>query len=107
MPGSRYLQVQFDYLPSHAWRNFGIIIVFWVIFVIWQCLAQAYMTEHASDGVFGRVYKRSAVIPVETKAKQDGKKQFDIEAQTRVPSPESQSTQVDSSTQNMDIGNKV
>lgn len=87
MPGPKYLSAQFNYFPTDVWRNFGIILCFWVGYTILQGLAQTYMTKRGEGSVVDRVYKRGAVIPgdaEETVHKTE--KELDVEAQSRSPS---------------------
>lgn len=87
VPGPKYLSAQFNYFPTDAWRNFGILLCFWVGYTILQGLAQTYMTKRGEGSVVGRVYKRGAVIPGDTEESiQKTEKELDIEAQSRSPS---------------------
>jgi len=42
VPGSDYIQASFEYAQSTQWRNWGIVIVFFVGFAIMQCLAMEF-----------------------------------------------------------------
>lgn len=84
VPGPEYLSAQFNYFPTDAWRNFGILLSFWVGYTILQGLAQTYMTKRGEGSVVGRVYKRGAVIPGDTEEiVQKTEKEVDVEAQSR------------------------
>lgn len=98
MSGPEYLSAQFNYYPTDAWRNFGIILCFWVGYTILQGLAQAYMTKRGEGGISGRVYKRGAVIPGDTEeVVHKSEKELDVEAQSRSPSLRGQGRPNDSS----------
>lgn len=96
--GPEYLSAQFNYSPSHAWRNFGIILCFWVGYTILQGVAQTYMTKHGEGSIVGRVYKRGAIVPGETnEVVQKTENEIDVEAQSRAPSLTGQRRPNDSS----------
>jgi ATP-binding cassette subfamily G (WHITE) protein 2 (SNQ2) len=56
-PGSVYLSLVYDYTRSHLWRNFGIILVMWFLYVVSTAVG---LTWTASSGASstGVVYKR-------------------------------------------------
>jgi ATP-binding cassette subfamily G (WHITE) protein 2 (SNQ2) len=58
-PGSVYLSLVYDYTRSHLWRNFGIILVMWFLYVVLTAIG---LTWTASSGASstGVVYKRGA-----------------------------------------------
>ncbi|KAL1860717.1 hypothetical protein Daus18300_009060 [Diaporthe australafricana] len=96
--GPKYLAAQFEYLPTDAWRNFGIVLCFWVGYTILQALAQTYATKRGEGSVVGRVYKRGAVVPgYATGTIQDPEKELDLEAQSRPTSLAGQRRAEDSS----------
>lgn len=96
--GPEYLSAQFNYFPSHAWRNFGIILCFWVGYTVLQAVAQTYMTKRGEGSIVGRVYKRGAVIPGETnETVHKTEKELDVEAQSHAPSLTGQTPPNDSS----------
>ncbi|KAL7266569.1 hypothetical protein RUND412_010883 [Rhizina undulata] len=47
-----YLAVSFDYHYSHMWRNFGIIIAFWIFFLFTYALATEINSPAAGKGEF-------------------------------------------------------
>lgn len=86
VPGPKYLAAQFNYFPTDAWRNFGIVLCFWIGYTILQGFAQTYMTKRGEGSIVGRVYKRGAVIPGDTEESIQTEKKLDVEAQSRSPS---------------------
>ncbi|TVY80888.1 ZEB2-regulated ABC transporter [Lachnellula suecica] len=48
--GSSYLLLKYGYKPSHVWRNFGIIVVFMIIFCVIHLLAVEYIPAQRSKG---------------------------------------------------------
>lgn len=87
VPGFKYLAAQFNYFPTDAWRNFGIVLCFWIGYTVLQGFAQTYMTKRGEGSIVGRVYKRGAVIPGDTEESiQTTEKELDVEAQSRSPS---------------------
>jgi hypothetical protein len=38
-PGRRYIEDQYGYRVSHIWRNFGLIIMWWFVYLVITCLA--------------------------------------------------------------------
>lgn len=98
VPGPKYLSAQFEYLPTDAWRNFGIVLCFWVGYTILQALVQTYATKRGEGSIVGRVYKCGAVIPGDTTVTiQNSEKELDVETQSRPPSLAGQRRAEDSS----------
>ncbi|KAH6871434.1 ABC-2 type transporter-domain-containing protein [Thelonectria olida] len=58
--GSRYLQTSYGYVDSHRWRNFGIMIVFMIFFMILHLLTMEYVAGEQSKGEV-LVFKRHAM----------------------------------------------
>jgi ATP-binding cassette subfamily G (WHITE) protein 2 (SNQ2) len=58
-PGSVYLSIVYDFTRSHLWRNFGIILVMWFLYVVFAAIG---LTLSASSGESsgGIVFKRGA-----------------------------------------------
>ncbi|KAF5876182.1 putative abc transporter protein [Botrytis fragariae] len=68
VPGSTYLLAHFGYRPSNAWRNFGIVLVFWAI----------YTGRRGAS----RVFKRGAIIPDDIRGEEElREKESDLESQ--------------------------
>ncbi|KAJ5187570.1 hypothetical protein N7449_010564 [Penicillium cf. viridicatum] len=74
VPGSTYLGIVYNFYRSHLWRNWGIIVVMWFIYVLLTAIGLTIMTgESGSTG--GPVFKRSAALDtsffISEKAKDD------------------------------------
>jgi ATP-binding cassette subfamily G (WHITE) protein 2 (SNQ2) len=72
--GSTYLSLVYEYSRSHLWRNWGIIVVMWFLYVVLTAIGLTIMTgESGLTG--GPVFKRGAVVdtsdPVSGKSKDD------------------------------------
>ncbi|KAH3672645.1 hypothetical protein WICPIJ_010015, partial [Wickerhamomyces pijperi] len=48
--GDRYLSIQYDYLYSHIWRNFGILIAFFIFFIAVNCVAMEFKRSVKGGG---------------------------------------------------------
>ncbi|KAJ5381155.1 uncharacterized protein N7496_003583 [Penicillium cataractarum] len=48
--GSLYLELSFEYVKSHLWRNIGILIGFMVFFALCHLLTTEYISEQKSKG---------------------------------------------------------
>lgn len=48
--GDNYIKLSYDYSWSHAWRNFGLIIVFYVGFYTINCLATTFINPVIGGG---------------------------------------------------------
>lgn len=48
--GDRYIKLAYDYSWSHAWRNFGLIIVFYIGFYSINCLATEFLNPVIGGG---------------------------------------------------------
>ncbi|KAF9871112.1 ABC drug exporter [Colletotrichum karsti] len=59
--GSYYLQEVYDYHHHHLWRNFGIIIAFWVAYTILASIGLTVMTRSKSNAS-GPVFKSGADV---------------------------------------------
>ncbi|KAI5450104.1 ATP-binding cassette transporter snq2 [Naganishia albida] len=49
VPGMRYLEVAFDYRHGHQWRNFGILVGFFLFFSILQIICMEYIARAAAN----------------------------------------------------------
>jgi ATP-binding cassette subfamily G (WHITE) protein 2 (SNQ2) len=76
-PGSVYLSLVYDYVRSNLWRNFGIILVMWFLYVVLTAIG---LTLTASGGASsgGIIYKRGAANAKST-CSPSSKKSGDIE----------------------------
>lgn len=59
--GSTYLDIVYTFSRSNLWRNFGIIIVMWFIYVVLTAIGLTVMTDR-SGNAGGPVFKRGAVV---------------------------------------------
>jgi ABC-type multidrug transport system permease subunit len=50
VPGSAYLQTQYNYTWSHLWRNFGVVIAFTVLYILITVFATETFSFSASGG---------------------------------------------------------
>ncbi|KAG8755116.1 hypothetical protein FRC11_006250 [Ceratobasidium sp. 423] len=60
--GDAFVAASYDYHYGNLWRNFGIVIAFWIGFVAWF-LAGTERAGHASGGATQLVFKQNADIP--------------------------------------------
>ncbi|KAF7880573.1 uncharacterized protein EAF02_007419 [Botrytis sinoallii] len=82
VPGSTYLLAHFGYRPSNAWRNFGLILVFWTIYTGLTAVGLTLMTKNRGGGGASRVFKRGAVIPDDIRGEEEFReKESDLESQ--------------------------
>ncbi|KAK6609283.1 ABC drug exporter [Botrytis cinerea] len=82
VPGSTYLLTHFGYRPSNAWRNFGLVLVFWVIYTGLTAVGLTLMTKNRGGGGASRVFKRGAVIPDAVRGDEElREKESDLESQ--------------------------
>jgi ATP-binding cassette subfamily G (WHITE) protein 2 (SNQ2) len=58
--GARYIEVAFGYSRSHLWRNFGILIAFWIFFVALTVYGMESAKPNAGGGAV-TVFKRGQV----------------------------------------------
>ncbi|KAJ5679477.1 hypothetical protein N7462_007721 [Penicillium macrosclerotiorum] len=61
--GSTYLGLIYDFSRSHLWRNWGIIVVMWFLYVVLTAIGLTIMTDE-SGSTGGPVFKRSAVVDI-------------------------------------------
>ncbi|KAF8597195.1 hypothetical protein BDV93DRAFT_539338 [Ceratobasidium sp. AG-I] len=60
--GDAFISASYGYSYSNLWRNFGILIAFWVFFIAWF-LAATERAGNVSAGVTQLVFKQNANIP--------------------------------------------
>ncbi|RAL08499.1 uncharacterized protein BO97DRAFT_428323 [Aspergillus homomorphus CBS 101889] len=58
VPGSVYLADYFDYTRSHLWRNFGIVLVLWFLYIVLGSIGLTILTRKFG-GSQSRIFKRS------------------------------------------------
>jgi ATP-binding cassette subfamily G (WHITE) protein 2 (SNQ2) len=61
-PGSTYLSIVYDFSRSHLWRNFGIILVMWFLYVVFAAIGLT-LTASGGESSGGIVFKRGAADP--------------------------------------------
>ena len=73
--GDAFVKASYDYEYGNLWRNFAIVIAFWIAFVAWF-LAATERAGHTSGGATQLVFKQNANIPSldERKGKTDTEK---------------------------------
>ncbi|KAF7959889.1 hypothetical protein EAE96_001492 [Botrytis aclada] len=82
VPGSTFLLAHYGYRPSNAWRNFGLILVFWAIYTGLTAVDLTLMTKNRGGGGASRVFKRGAVIPDDIRGDEElREKESDLESQ--------------------------
>ncbi|PQE18314.1 Brefeldin A resistance protein [Rutstroemia sp. NJR-2017a WRK4] len=59
--GSTYIDIIYNFSRSHLWRNFGIIVVMWFIYVVLTAIGLTVMTDRSGNGG-GPVFKRGAIV---------------------------------------------
>ncbi|PYH84571.1 P-loop containing nucleoside triphosphate hydrolase protein [Aspergillus uvarum CBS 121591] len=57
-----YAENMYGYTRAHLWRNFGIILVFWFLYMVLGAVGLTFMTRDSGNAT-GPVFKRGAVIP--------------------------------------------
>jgi ABC-type multidrug transport system ATPase subunit/ABC-type multidrug transport system permease subunit len=105
--GKEYLAEHYRFYHQNLWRNFGIILAMWAIYVILTAIGLSVMTR--DSGTSGApVYKRGAKILSENKkftraiTEGDLEKQTQQEPQTGVPQAHLESGRISSSTSTID-----
>lgn len=48
--GTRYIEVAFGYVPSHRWRNFGIVVAFMILFLVCNLITSEVVASAKSKG---------------------------------------------------------
>ncbi|KAG9083931.1 hypothetical protein FS749_005624 [Ceratobasidium sp. UAMH 11750] len=60
--GDAFVEASYGYSYKNLWRNFGIVVVFWIGFLIWFLFATE-RASHMSGGATQLVFKQNAKIP--------------------------------------------
>ncbi|KAJ5484950.1 ABC multidrug transporter atrF [Penicillium diatomitis] len=79
VPGSQYLQTNFQFTRSHLWRNFGVVIAFTVLYILVTIWAVEYLSFVGGGGgalVFKKS-KRSKQVAKQISASNDEEKVAD------------------------------
>lgn len=59
--GANYLDAALDFSKSHVWRNWGIVLAWWIFYIALGCLAiERIPAAGMTQGV--TVYKRGAIV---------------------------------------------
>ncbi|CAG8053829.1 unnamed protein product [Penicillium salamii] len=66
--GATYLSDHFGYTRAHLWRNFGIILVLWLLYTIIGSIGLRIMTRESSSSQ-GRIFKKLKQRDIEDEAK--------------------------------------
>ncbi|KAA8915340.1 hypothetical protein TRICI_002524 [Trichomonascus ciferrii] len=48
--GDHYLEAEYRYEHDHLWRNFGILLGFWALFIVLQTIFTEYLKPHMNKG---------------------------------------------------------
>ncbi|OJZ80196.1 hypothetical protein ASPFODRAFT_223676 [Aspergillus luchuensis CBS 106.47] len=89
--GVTYLNDQYGFLPSHIWRNFGIILVLWFLYTVIAAVGLTVMTRESS-GSYVRIFKKSSSPKSTMQSNGDPEKGGGLQSY----SPSSSSTELDS-----------
>lgn len=93
MTGPDYLWAHFNYLPSNAWQNFGIIIVFLFLYLVLVAVGLTVMSKERKGSGGGHIFKRGAVISANISNEEALGDGTDIEAQSMKSSSRQSSSQ--------------
>ncbi|KAJ3527437.1 hypothetical protein NM208_g10699 [Fusarium decemcellulare] len=66
--GEAYLRIAFNFMASHKWRNFGVLIAFMILFLGLHLFAAEYIASERSKGEV-LVFTRAAIKKVKTGSK--------------------------------------
>ncbi|GLB08738.1 hypothetical protein AtubIFM57258_004643 [Aspergillus tubingensis] len=104
--GSIYLQETYDFTRSHLWRNFGIILAMWFLYMVLTAVGLVLMTRDSKGGG-GPVFKRTRKGEPDT-LQQENTRIDDVEKQMPVSSARNSLTMSESTTRdNSDSGSQV
>lgn len=76
--GADYIMTAYTYTRAHLWRNFGIIIAFWIFFVVVTAIGMEFQKPNAGGGAV-TVFKRGQAPKSVTKAIEAGDAAHDEE----------------------------
>lgn len=93
MAGPDYLWAHFNYLPSNAWRNFGIILVFLFLYLVLVAVGLTVMSKERKGSGGGHIFKRGAVISADISNEEALGDGADVEAQSVKSSSRQSSSQ--------------
>lgn len=69
--GANYIKTAFTYERTHLWRNFGIIVAFWILFVILTMIGMELQKPNAGGGAV-TIFKRGQAPNSVSKAMEKG-----------------------------------
>ncbi|KAM0228713.1 hypothetical protein ACHAP5_011875 [Fusarium lateritium] len=87
VPGQVHLREHFGFTQSHLWRNFGIILVLWFLYILIRSVCLTFVTRDKS-GSSGRVFKKSKRHDVESQPESSGSSTIDVEPTTQSQIPD-------------------
>lgn len=61
--GEAYLEAQLNYSYSHLWRNVGIIVAFWMLFVLMTLIGMELTLRPSKSGGNVTVYRKGTTLP--------------------------------------------
>ncbi|KAJ6261194.1 ABC multidrug transporter atrB [Drechslerella dactyloides] len=76
--GSQYISVSFEYTRTHLWRNLGIVVAFWLFFIVLTMAGMELKTPN-KDGAAVTIFKRGGAPKIIEKAMKKGKVSADGE----------------------------
>ncbi|KAL9110908.1 MAG: hypothetical protein Q9227_004523 [Pyrenula ochraceoflavens] len=82
--GADYIQTAFKYQRSHLWRNFGIIIAFFILFVVLTMLGQEFAKPNAGGGAV-TIFKRGQAPKSVEKSLETAKEPISSDEETGGP----------------------
>ncbi|KAI9037656.1 uncharacterized protein KD926_000142 [Aspergillus affinis] len=71
--GTTYLSDQYEFSPSHIWRNLGILLVLWFLYTVIAAVGLTVMTRENS-GSYARVFKKPRSLKNSMQANGDPEK---------------------------------
>ena len=98
IPGSQYLQSNYQYTRSHLWRNFGVVIAFTVLYILITVVASELFSFTASSGgalVFKRSKKAKKMLKQDAEADDEEKLKERRTSSTSIQTPDSNNNQAE------------
>lgn len=88
--GDRYINAAYEYYQSHMWRNYGILIAFFVFFFVLCIIANEYITAKPSKGEI-LVFPRGKIPAFAKRSKKDAE-EGDVREKTPIATETSSET---------------
>ena len=85
--GSNYIQQAFTYSRAHLWRNFGIIVAFWIFFVVLTMIGMEIQKPNAGGGAV-TIFKRGQAPKSVEQAMEQGSTPADEERKIAISGDE-------------------